>query len=154
MTVMTESKAGYPQPGLDAAREGRSFCLRVYAKTGIDSETVLTDNAFLKVVPLGDRLVITRFYVNLTTVSDWVTCEFVAIANEDGSGTITILSPKYHIATGATAAFNMAWVDVDPPIVVKRSDGHAFSAQVQGNDSAAALTLGVRGWTEADTGAN
>ena len=155
MTQMTEGKAGFPQPGLDAAREGRTFCLRVYAKTGIDSETVLTDSTLLKVVPIDQRLVISCVYLNLTTASDWATCELVVTANEDGSGEVTVLSPKYYIATGAagpTRAFDIPCLGV--PIVITRSDGHAITARVQGSDAAAALSIGLSGWTEADTGEN
>lgn len=155
MTVMTESKAGYPQPGLDAAREGRAFCLRVSAKIGINSETVLTDSTLLKIVPIDERLVITCFYMNLGTDADWVTMEMVATADEDGSGEVTILSPKFRVDTGTpTSGILPSLVRLDPPIVVKRSDGHAFTAQVLGNDATAALTLGFYGWTEADTGEN
>lgn len=155
MTQMTESKAGLPQPGLDAAREGRAFCLKVNAKTGINSETVLTDSTLLKAIPVGKRLVIMCFYMNLGTDSDWVTMEMVVTANEDGSGAITVLSPKFRIDTGTpTSGILPGLVHLDPPLVVRRSDGHAFSAQVLGNDAAAALTLGFNGWIEADTGKN
>lgn len=155
MTVMTESKAGCPQPGLDAAREGRSFWLRVYAKTGIDSETVLTDSTLLKPVSIGKRLVITRFYMNLGTVSDWVTAELVATANDDGSGEVKVLSPKFRVGSGVAGSGTLPnAMSLDPPVIIRRSDGHAFTARVQGNDAAAALTLGLIGWEEADTGAN
>ncbi|RLC82298.1 MAG: hypothetical protein DRJ03_19230 [Chloroflexi bacterium] len=156
MTQMTESKAGLPQPGLDAAREGRAICLKVNEKTGIDSETVLTDSTLLKPIPHGERLVITCFYMYLNTVSDWVTMETVTTANEDGSGTITALSPKFRIDTGNTRSGNSpSLVVFNPPIVIARTDtARAFTARVQGNDADASLTLGFNGWLEDDTGVN
>ena len=155
MSQMTQSKAGLPQPGLDAAREGRGFCGKVNAKTAIDTEAVLTDSTFLKVVEYGKRLVITGFYMYLSTVSDWVTAEFGYAENEDGSGAWTTLTPKFRIDTGAAVALSTpSQVILPVPIVVTRNDGESFSAQVQGNDAAAALTLAYSGWEETDVDEN
>lgn len=156
MSVITQSKAGFPQPGLDAAREGRAIRGYVNAKTGLDSEVVLTDSTLLKVIPIDERLIITNYYMYLSTVSDWVTVEFVVTENEDGSGAITALSPKFRIDTGASVAASVTnQVTIWPtPICVTRAMGHAFSVQVLANDAAAALTFGFNGWTENDVGTN
>lgn len=155
MSKITQSKAGYPQPGLDAAREGRTFHGYVNAKTGIDSEAVLTDSTFLQEIKEGKRLVMTCFYMYLSTVSDNVTVEWVTTENADGSGAITVHTVKFRIDTGAALA-QMApnIVQFDPPLVVSRDHGQALSAQVLGNDASAALTLGFHGWEEEDVDTN
>lgn len=147
----TENRFDSPNPGLDAAREGRSFCGYVNAKTGIDTEAVLTDATFLKKLEAGKRFVMTQFYMYLSTASDWVTVQWVQTENEDGTGEVTVLSPKLRIDTGAALAqTSPTMVHVNPPVVVSNEDGRAFSARVQGNDAAAALTLSFHGWEEAD----
>lgn len=156
MSHITQSKAGWPQPGLDAAREGRSFCMKVSAKTGIDSEQVLTDSTFLKAIPNGYRLVVKCFYMYLSTLSDWATMEIVTTENEDGTGQINVLSPKFRIDTGAAAIGSLpSLVSFDPPMIVTRTQtSRALTAQVQGNDANAALTLGFNGWQELDVDTN
>ena len=148
--MKTENLVKDPNPGLSAAREGRSFCGYVNAKTGIASETVLTDSTFIQAIGTGKRLVMTCFYMYLSTASDWVTVEFVTTANADGTGAITVKSPKFRIDTGVAVALSTpTMVRLDPPLIVNL-DGGALSAQVQGNDAVAALTLGMHGWEEDD----
>ena len=145
----------FPNPGLIAAKEGRSFCGYVNAKTGIDSETVLTDSGFLLELQSGRRYVIGCFYMYLSTVSDWATAEWGVAANPDGSGTFTAKSVRFRIDTGNVQTGSMpSLTRMDPPMVFTIADGRAFTAQVQGNDAAAPLTLGFNGWWETDTGAN
>lgn len=155
MSVITQSKAGFSQPALDAAREGRAIQGRVNARTGIDTESVLTDASFLRVIPDGERLIVAGFYMNLGTNSDWVTAEFVVTENEDGSGAVTVLSPLLRVSTGAASSGTLpSQITMPVPMCITRSKGHAFSARVQGNDASAALTLAYAGWTETDTDLN
>jgi len=141
-----------PNPGLAAAREGRSFCGYVNAKTGIASETVLTDSTLLQEIANGKRLVMTCFYMYVSTASDWATMDFVTTANADGSGLITVHSGQFRIDTGAAVALSTPnLVKLDPPLIVDRSDGAALTVQVQGNDADAALTVMFHGWEEDDT---
>ena len=149
--MKTENLVKDPNPGLSAAREGRAFCGYVNAKTGIDTEAVLTDSTFIQVIPIGKRLVMTCFYMYVSTASDWATAEFVTTANADGTGAITVKTPEFRIDTGAAVALGTpTLVHLDPPLVVTGDDGQALTAQVQGNDAAAALTLGMHGWEEDD----
>ena len=149
--MKTENLVKDPNPGLSAAREGRAFCGWVNAKTGIATEAVLTDSTFIQAVPIGKRLVMTCFYMYCSTASDWVTAEFCTTANADGSGVITVKSPEFRIDTGATVALSTpTLVHLDPPLIVTTDDGLALTAQVQGNDAGAALTLGIHGWEEDD----
>jgi len=140
-----------PNPGLSAAREGRVFYGYVDEKTGIDSESVLTDSTFIQVIENGKRLVMKSFSMHLSTDSDSATVEFVTTAGADGSGQITVQTPKYRLDSGAALAqISPHVIYLDPPLVVTREDGQALSAQVLGNDAAAALTLGIYGWEEDD----
>jgi len=149
MTIYTNNKTGLPQPGLDASRDGRAFCLKVNDKTAIDTLGVLTDSGFLKAIEHGKRLVVASFHMALSTVSDWVTVEIGVTENEDGSGVFTALSPKFRMDTGeALAQIAPHQAAIEPPLAVTRDDGHALTARVQGNDSSAALTLALNGWEE------
>ena len=149
--MKTENMVKDPNPGLSAAREGRTWCGWVNAKTGIDTEAVLTDSTFIQEIPVGKRLVTTCFYMYVSTASDWATAKFVTTANADGSGAITVKTVTFRIDTGAAVALSTpSMVTLDPPLIVTSADGGALTAQVQGNDAAAALTLGFHGWEEDD----
>jgi hypothetical protein len=150
MAIYTNGKSGLPQPGLDAARDGRTVCGFVNAKTGIDTEAVLTDAAFIHALASDERLVVTCFHMHINTASDWVTAEFGVTENADGSGAFTALTLKFRVESGAAAVgAEPALVHFDPPIALTTATGQrAFTARVQGNDAAASLTLGYNGWTE------
>lgn len=155
MSQRTNSKAGFPQPGLDAAREGRAFCGYVNAKTGIDAGPVLTDSTFLQEIQADKRLVMSCFYMYLSTVSDSVTVEWVTTENADGTGAVTVHSGQFRIDTGAALAqMPPTLITLPVPLVVSRADGQALSARATGNDAGAALTLMFHGWEEDDVGAN
>jgi hypothetical protein len=146
---MTDSKTGLPQPGLDAAREGRTINGYVNAKTGIDTAATLKDATFLTVIPIGKRIVVTCFYMYLSTVSDWATVTWGVTENSDGTGTYTGYTVQFREDTGAALAeLQPALIHFDPPLAFTRDHGQAFTAYVQGNDAAAALTLGYAGWLE------
>ena len=146
---ITNNKNGMPEPGLEAAREGRGFCRKVNAKTAINALTVLTDAGFLLPIADGKRYIVKGFYMNLGTLSDWVTAEIGVTENADGSGTFTALSPMFRIDSGAAATgMDPHQATIDPPLAVTRAHGHALTARVQGNDAAAALTLALNGWYE------
>jgi len=149
MTMYTNSKSGLPRPGLDAARDGRAFCRKLNAKTGIDTATVLTDSGFLLALEHGKRYIVSSFHMGLGTVADWVTVEIGLAQNADGSGTFTALTPLFRIDTGA-AFIGVAphQAPLDPPLCVTVADGGALTARVLGNDAAAALTLALNGWHE------
>jgi hypothetical protein len=145
----TNRVTGLPQPGLDAAREGRAIRGYVNAKTGIDTAAALTDSTFLTVIPEGKRLIMTCFYMYLSTASDNVTAIFGTTAQESGAGAFTPMTVQFRLDTGTvTSQTSPNVTHFDPPLVVTREDGHAFTAYVQGNDAAAALTLGYSGWLE------
>lgn len=149
--MKTENLVKDPNPGLSAAREGRTFCGYVNAKTGIAAETVLTDSTLIQEIPTGKRLVMTCFYMYVSTASDWATANFVTTTNADGTGPITVQTVTFRIDTGAAVALSTpSMVTFDPPLVVTSDDGGALTVQVQGNDAAAALTLGFHGWEEDD----
>lgn len=149
MTIRTNSKQGLPRPGLDAAREGRSFFGYVNDKASLNSEAVLTDSTFLRVIEEGKRLVIASFFMHLSTVDDTAKVIFVTTDHADGTGNVTYHTVQYHEETGAEFTSTEASERMlDPPIAVTQADGHAFSAQVVTNDAGATLTLGYRGWTE------
>ena len=147
----TENLVKDPNPGLSAAREGRTFCGWVNAKTAINSETVLTDSTFIQEIPNGKRLVLTCFYMYVSTASDWARMELVTTGNADGSGVITVKSGQFRLDTGAAVAMTSPnLTHLDPPLIVTSNDGGALTAQVLTNDADAALTLMLHGWLEVD----
>ena len=148
---VSNSVRGLCDPGLNAARENRDFYRYVNAKTGIDTAGVLTDVSFLLQLHPNERSVITSFTMYLSTVSDYVTAVFGVTENQDGSGDFTAMTPQYRIDSGAALVqVGPILLHFNPPLVVNRSDGQAFTAYVQGNDATAALTLGFLGWVEDD----
>ena len=151
MTIYTNGKTGLPQPGLDAAREDRDLYRYVTATTGIATAAVITNATFLLQIHPNEKSVITSFTMGLSTVEDWVTAVFGTTENQDGTGDFTAMTPQFRVDTG-TAMENAGPIllTFNPPLVVDRSDGQAFTAWVQGNDANAALTLGYFGWYEQD----
>lgn len=149
MSEQNQIRQGYPNPAHAAAVEGRTFCGISNDLTGIAAEAVITTAGFLTEIPEGKRLVITCFYMYLSTTSDWATAEWVVTGNADGSGVVTVLAPKFRMDTGTPAsAFTPSLTYLSTPLVVDQTDGLAFTAQVQGNDADAALTLGYYGYYE------
>ena len=151
MTIRTDSVQGLPKPGLDAAREGRSFFRYVNEKTGIDTTGTLTDDTFYLNIEPGKRYVINQMYMHLGTDSDNVEVEFGVTSEAAGTGDFTAHTVMYQMETGTAASEvepNLA--KFDPPIVVTQDDGESFTAQVTGNDASAELTLEYRGWEEDD----
>jgi len=149
--MKTENLIKDPNPSLNAARDGRSFCGWVNAKTALSSEAVLTDSTFIQEIPIGKRLVLNCFYMYVSTASDWATMELVTTGNADGSGTITVKTGQFRLDTGAAVAMTSPNLTrLDPPLVVTSNDGGALTAQVLTNDADAALTLMLYGWEEDD----
>ena len=139
-----------PNPGRIAAIEGRYFYGWANARTGIAAQTVLTDAGFLGELLDRRRYFITMLYLNLSTLSDWVTVEFGTTVNADGSGAFTARTPLFRIETGNVQAGRLpAWIHMDElPIVLTDADGGAWTARVQGNDAGASLTIGYNGYYE------
>jgi len=148
---VTNGVIGDPTPGLNAAREGRSFCRFVNSKAGINAAvTVLTDAGLIMPIVDGRRYIVRCFYINLDTASDTLSVDFVATQNDDGSGVVTAISPQFDLATGAAADGRQpALTYFDPPIAITRKDGyHALTFRAQTNDAGAATTLAFHGWWE------
>ena len=148
--AMSDKNAKIAHPGLEAGREGRYFYGWLNDLSGIAAETVLTNAAFLGELQSGRRYIVTMFYMHLSTVSDWVTTEFGTTVNSDGSGAFTPRTPKFRIDTGNVQSGRApAFTHMDNlPIVLTAADGGAFTAQVQGNDAGATMTLGFNGYYE------
>ncbi len=148
-TANTQYRMGYPNSGYLASIEGRSVCLKIAPTTGIATATVLTDSGFLKPIPDGQRLIITCFYMYLSTISDWVTAEFGVTEHEDGSGNFTPFTPLFRLDSGDKKTDSRPDVTTFyPPMAITRAHGHAYTARVQGNDAGATLTLACNGWLE------
>lgn len=149
MTIKTNSKQGLPQPGLDAAREGRTIHGYVNEKSGINSEAALTDATFIQNIESGYRYIITQGYMHLGTDTDSVKVEFGVTSEASGSGDFTALTCKYEMETGTqTSEVEPNFLRWDPPLCVTKDDGECFTARVLGNDAGAELTLEYHGWRE------
>ena len=149
MAIYTNSKPGLPQPGLDAAREGRGFCRKVNGQIGINAETVLTAVGLLYPIPLGYRDIITCIYAHLNTAADW--CQFTVgvTENEDGSGEYTALTPLFRIESPTVNnAINVTITAFNPPIAITRDRGHAWTIRAQTNAEDTSVTFGLNGWRE------
>jgi len=149
MAIHTNSKQGLPQPGIDAAREGRTVLGYVNAKTGLDTALVLTDATFLHNIDIGKPLVIAGFYSHISVDTDTMTVEWVTTADANGAGAVTVHTGQFRMATGtSTSQAPVVDFTFPVPLVLTRDDGKAFSARCLGNDAAAALYLQYFGWIE------
>ena len=111
----------------------------------------IVDSTFIQEIPNGKRLVLTCFYMYVSTASDWARMELVTTGNADGSGVITVKSGQFRLDTGAAVAMTSPnLTHLDPPLIVTSNDGGALTAQVLTNDADAALTLMLHGWLEVD----
>jgi len=150
MTIRTDSTQGLPQPGLDAAREGRSFHKFVNAKASLNAAaTVLTDAGSFQDMAAGYRYVVTGFYYCLTTASDTVAFEIVTTAGAGGAGAVTARTPKYTAGTAAT--FDGSPVGpfmLDPPLCFSLDDDACIAMRVLTNDAGASVNCGFTGWYE------
>lgn len=138
-------------PGLTASREGRSFCRKVNAKTGIHAAaTVLTDAGLIQTTAAGYRDVICGMYSHLNTPSDWCEYEIVVTANADGTGAVTALSPMFRIESPAVNDANSAHQEtIYPPLVITPAMGGAWTVRAQTNDAGCSVTFAFNGWREA-----
>jgi len=151
MTMRTDSKQGIPEPGLEAAREGRVIWGYVNEKTGIDTTAALTDSDFIQNIEVDKRYVITQAYMHLSTDSDSVEVAFGVTEQANGAGGFTAKTAQYRLETGTqTSEAQPSFLNFNPPLVVTKDDGDCFTAQVTGNDASAALTLEYRGLKEDD----
>jgi hypothetical protein len=156
MAQMTEGKAGLPQPGLDAAREGRSFHMYADDVTPGANEVTLTDETLVHNLKPGYRAIVKQIVFGVTTVSD--DCEFrlVSCSEPDGGGTTTQLMVHRHVVTGnAITSKEMFEQDLTPPLSVPYGDdAKSISFLVDANDAGAEITVGFSGWDELDMGEN
>ncbi len=153
MTIRTDSKQGLPQPGLDAAREGRTFCHFINGDTGLNAAggTVITDaGAFENMYP-GYRYVVKCYYFALSTASDSIAFEIVSTSLPGGGGAVTARTPAFLGATTATAdGTSNGPIPLDPPIVLRSTDGASIAMRVLTNDAGATVNVGFTGWREDD----
>lgn len=151
MTMVTNSKQGIPEPGLEAAREGRTICHYVNEKTGLDSQTVLTDSTLTLNMETGRRYIITCFYFHLGTDSDTMEAEIGVTDQPDGAGEFTAKSPLFQIETSdKKGGADPSLVYLTPPFCFSVDDGVCITVRATANDSAAELTFGYNGWWEDD----
>ena len=139
-----------PNPGLEAAKDGRYFYGWVNAKSGIAAETVLTDAGFCRELYEHTRYFVVMLYMHLSTLSDWAEIEFGTTVNPDGSGAFTPRTPIFRIDTGnVQSGRDPQWLSMDNvPICLTDADGGAWTARVQGNDAGATLYIGYNGYYE------
>jgi len=152
MTIRTDSKQGLPQPGLDAAREGRSFCHWANAQAGLNAAaTVITAaDSYINMVP-GYRYIVKCVYYNLSTASDTVQYELGVTSLPNGGGAFTAYTPYFDAATAATIEGSPTGpIPLDPPICVTTDDGACIAMRVLTNDAGASVNVGFTGWREED----
>ena len=136
--------------GLMAARKGWAGLSKVNEKSSINAETVLTDVGFLVAIPSGKQLALTGTYSHINTASDYVDYEFGTTTNADGSGTFTVLSPKFRIESPAVNQASKPGVMPLPcAMIIKYSaTAKAFTFRVKANDAGCTVTFGFEYWLE------
>jgi hypothetical protein len=150
MTIRTDSKQGLPQPGLDAAREGRSFCHWANAQAALNAAaTVVTaGESTLNMVP-GYRYIVRCIYYQLTTASDTIRYELGVSSLPNGGGVFTAHTPHFQSATAATIEGSPTGpIPLDPPICLTVDSGACICMRVLTNDAGATVNVGFTGWRE------
>ena len=152
MTIRTDSKQGLPQPGLDAAREGRSIMRWVNAQAAVNAAaTVITAaESFENMMP-GYRYIIKTLYYNLSTASDTVRYEVGVTSLPNGGGVFTPYTPYLTAGTAATVDGSPTMPEqIDPPICLRSTDGACIAMRLLTNDAGATVNAGFGGWYEED----
>ena len=152
MTIRTDSKQGLPEPGLEAAREGRTFCHFINGDAALNAAaTVITDANTFENMYAGYRYIVKCFYYALSTASDSIAFEIVVTSLPGGGGAVTALTPAFLGATTATAdGTSNGPIPLDPPIVLTVADGQSIAMRVLTNDAGATVNVGFTGWREDD----
>jgi len=152
MTIRTDSKQGLPQPGLDAAREGRAVMRWVNAQAAVNAAaTVITAADSYENMEPNRRYIITMLYYNLSTASDTVRYELGVTSLPNGGGVFTAYTPYLTSGTSATAdGSEVAPTLIDPPICLRSTDGACIAMRLLTNDAGATVNAGFGGWYEED----
>jgi len=152
MTIRTDSKQGLPEPGLEAAREGRAVMRWVNAQAGVNAAaTVITAADSYENMTAGYRYIITMLYYNLSTASDTVRYEVGVTSLPNGGGVFTAHMPYFNAATAATIEGTPPLpMMIDPPICLRSTDGACIAMRLYTNDAGATVNAGFGGWYEED----
>ena len=139
-----------PHTGLYMARMGSTVCLKGNDKDTLSAGVVQTTAGEFSAIPEGSAIVLTCFYMHLSTASDWVTMEIGYTSAADGTGDFVAATPKFRIDTGdkktGTAPSMVAF---DPPMHISYSvTSKAVAVKLTTNDDSATVTFGVNGWLE------
>lgn len=135
---------------------GRQIRRWINEKTGVGTETVLTD-APAGVYPgiyynlsAGETVHVLMMCYGLATVSDNLVAELGMCSAVDGGGDFIPLTPKYHIATGATIAGHLDQhlnLDANPISVPYSTASLSITIRVNANDAGAKVTVGWKGFS-------
>ena len=158
MTIRTDSAQGLPQPGLDAAREGRSIGRWANAQDTLNAAATVIEVAptpgypgsYINMEP-GIRYVITTIYFQLSTASDTIRYELGVSSLPSCGGTFTAFTPYFNAATAATIEGSpFGPIQIDPPLSFTVDDGACVCMRVLTNDAGATVNVGFNGWYEED----
>ena len=152
MTLRTDSTQGLPQPGLDAAREGRAMGRWANAQAALNAAaTVITAaDSYENMLP-GYRYIVTTLYYNLSTASDTLRYELGVSSLPTGGGVFTAFTPYFNVATAATIEGSpVGPIMIDPPLCFTTDDGACICMRCLTNDAGATVNVGFNGWREED----
>ena len=152
MTIKTEGVQGLPVPGLDAAREGRTFQCYINGDASLNAAaTVITDAGAWQTITPGYRYIVDCFYFTLTTASDTMTFEIVTTAGPGATGAVTAQTMTFFGATAATIdGMNQGPTHLTTPLCFTEADGQTIAMRVLTNDAGATVNCGFAGWWELD----
>lgn len=136
--------------GTEAARKGSQVIGWVNEKTGIGTNTILTDAELVYNIREGERVMIGGMTYGLFTVSDSVDLEIGFTDQANGAGSFTPISSHRHVVTGAAiAGFATQKEAFSCARAVTYSEGaRSITFRVTTNDAAAEVTLEWVGWIE------
>jgi len=134
------------------ARQGAQVIGWVNDKTGIGTNTILTDATLVYNVRSNERIFIVEIAYGLTTTSDQVHVEAGYTSQPNGGGSFTPLCAHRHITTGQSiAGFLDREEEFSMPRVCSYSQGaRSITFRVTANDTDAAVTVEWAGWIETE----
>lgn len=155
---MPRRLAGASQPthrsndAAEHARQGSAVIGWVNEKTGIGTNTILTDATLVYNLRLNERVCIVLMLYGLASGSDDAHVEIGYTDQADGAGSFTPLSSYRHFATGQSLDGFLEQPEVfGMPRACAYSQGaRSVTFRVTANDTDAEITLEWSGWIETE----
>jgi len=145
-SIMTLVDEGYRR-----ARDAQTFDMLMDSEAGFADPTVVTDAAFIHVIPEHHGSTLRWAYMHMGSASASAIVRIGYTAEADGSGLFTPIGGDFHLRTPATVADlgHPVPFRLDPPLYVSYRQGKALTVRIHANGAQTGVSMWLRGWDEA-----